>query len=66
MTAKAEMVYKVPGRHRGPNGCSYDYMSVDSAKDAPSGWHTSLEKAMNPPKTRKRKAKVADDGINEA
>lgn len=66
MTTKSEMVYRVPGKHRGPNGCTYDFMGVDSVKDAPKGWYPSLEEAMSPPKTRKRKAKVEADGTDQA
>jgi len=44
------MVYRVPGRHRGPNRSTYDYMGVDdkSAYDAAlkSGWFAAITDAL--------------------
>ena len=45
-----ETVYRVPGAHRGPKGCTYDYKGVadaDALKAAKkAGWSETLDKAM--------------------
>lgn len=56
-----DMVYKVPGLHRGPNGSTFDYLGVDDAAAMEAafaaGWHPTIEDAMG---VKKAKAVIAE------
>jgi len=61
MTNFPDMVYKVPGLHRGPNGSTFDYLGVNDAAEMEAafaaGWHPTIEDAMG---VKKAKAVVAE------
>ena len=46
-----EIVYRVPGKHFGPNGKSYDFIPVESEDELnqrlKDGWFNTLEEAVN-------------------
>ncbi len=56
----ADIIYRIPGKNRGPRGTTYDSRGVESADNLPDGWHASMSDAvaahLDPPK-RKRKSK---------
>lgn len=45
-----DMVYRVPGLHRGPRGFTFDFLGVDDAEAMKaalaSGWHRTIEGAI--------------------
>jgi hypothetical protein len=59
------IIYKVPGRHRGPKGTTYDYKGHDSAEGMPEGWHDSLDEAINGKPKRKRRSKAEMEAAGE-
>jgi len=50
MTAFPEMVYRVPGLHRGQNGETYSYLGVNDQAELDealaSGWHLTMPEAI--------------------
>jgi len=60
-----DIVYRVPGPHFGPHGCTYDFRGVadESELDAAlaSGWFRSIEDARAP-KESPAEAPVVDSG----
>lgn len=50
MTDFPEMVYRVPGSHRGFRGNTFDFMGVNSAEELKAaqaaGWHLKIEDAI--------------------
>ena len=56
-----DMVYRVPGLHRGPRGVTYDYLGVNNADEMEAafavGWHPTIADAMG---VKKAKAVIAE------
>jgi hypothetical protein len=50
MTAFPEMVYRVPGLHRGQNGETYSYLGVNDQAELDealaAGWHLTMPEAI--------------------
>lgn len=50
MTAFPEIVYRVPGLHRGQNGETYSYLGVNDAAELQAalaaGWHLTMPEAI--------------------
>ena len=50
MTAFPEMVYRIPGLHRGQNGETYSYLGVNDQAELDealaSGWHLTMPEAI--------------------
>lgn len=50
MTAFPEMVYRVPGLHRGQNGETYSYLGVHNQAELDealaAGWHLTMPEAI--------------------
>lgn len=62
------IVYRVPGRHWGPNGTTYDYRGVDdkAAFDAAlaSGWHPDMPSALGAKRVIEA-AEALEDAIDD-
>ena len=56
----SDMLYKVPGRHKGPKGTTFDYCSTDGGKP-PKGWHKSLDAAIKASLPKKAATKEEKD-----
>ena len=41
-----EIIYRVPGKLKGPKGTTYDWRGVTAGADIPDGWHDSLTGAV--------------------
>jgi hypothetical protein len=61
MTNFPDMVYRIPGLHRGPRGVTYDFLGVNDAAEMEAafaaGWHPTIEDAMG---VKKAKAVIAE------
>lgn len=68
MTEFPTIVYRVPGRHWGPNGTTYDYMGVNDAQafDAAlaDGWHETIMGAVGADRVIEA-AEALEDAIDD-
>lgn len=59
-----DMVYRVPGLHRGPRGATYSFLGVNDADELKAaladGWHRTIEEAMGVKKAKAVIAEVAE------
>jgi len=68
MTDFPTMVYRIPGRHWGPEGSTYDYLGVDDqdAFDAAlaGGWHETIMDALGKDRVIAA-AEALEDALND-
>lgn len=68
MTEFPTIVYRVPGRHWGPNGATYDYMGVNDAQAFSAaladGWHADMPSAVGATRIVKA-AEALEDAIDD-
>lgn len=68
MTDFPTMVYRIPGRHWGPEGSTYDYLGVDDqdAFDAAldDGWHETIMDALGKDRVIAA-AEALEDALND-
>ncbi len=65
----ADMIYKVPGQHKGPKGTTYSFRTLYDGEKIPKGWHGSLVEAVDaflppeekPKRKRRTKAEIEAD-----